>query len=158
MIIKGLNECDFVNYKKASMFISYPYCSFKCQKECGEHCCQNSALTQAPNIEISTEKLVDKYLSNPITSAVVCGGFEPMDSFEDVYNLISCLRSKECLDDVVIFSGYYPNEIQDKIDKLKQFKNIIIKFGRYHPNDTSHYDPILGVQRASLNQYAERIS
>lgn len=157
MIIKGLNECDFVNYKKASMFISFPFCTFKCEKECGEHCCQNSALTQASNIDVNVESLVERYLSNQITSAVVFGGLEPLDSWDDVKIFIETLR-KYTDDDCVIYTGYNKNECEDKIKWLKQFPNIIIKFGRYRPNDTPHYDPILEVQLASSNQSAERIS
>ena len=157
MIIKGLNECDFVNYKKASMFISFPFCTFKCEKECGEHCCQNSALAQASNIDVNVESLVERYLSNQITSAVVFGGLEPLDSWDDVKIFIETLR-KYTDNDCVIYTGYNKNECEDKIKWLKQFPNIIIKFGRYRPNDTPHYDPILEVQLASSNQSAERIS
>ena len=158
MKIKGVTMEDLVNYKKISMFVIFPYCTFKCEKECGEHCCQNSALAQTPSIEVDIEPLVNRYLSNPITSAIVCGGMEPMDSFEDLYNLISCVRNKGCNDDIVIYTGFYKNEILNKIDQLRQFKNIIIKFGRFIPNQKSHYDPVLGVNLASDNQYAERIS
>jgi len=35
MIIKGLIDEDFVNYKKPSMTIMMPYCTFKCDKEYG---------------------------------------------------------------------------------------------------------------------------
>lgn len=158
MKIKGVTMEDFVNYKKTSMFIIFPYCTFKCEKECGEHCCQNSALAQTPSIEIDAEILVDRYLSNPITSAIVCGGMEPMDNFEDLYNLILCVRNKGCNDDIVIYTGFYKNEIINKIEQLKQFKNIIVKFGRFIPNQQPHYDEILGINLASDNQYAERIS
>lgn len=158
MIIKGLDECDIVNYKKTSMFIIFPSCTFKCEKECGEHCCQNSTLVQIPSIEIDVELLVDRYLDNPITSAIVCGGMEPMDSFEDLCSLISMLRNRRCDDDIVIYTGFYKDEILDKIEQLKNFNNIIIKFGRFIPNQEEHYDDILGVKLASHNQYAERIS
>lgn len=157
MKIKGIDECDIVNYKKTSMFIVFPYCSFKCEKECGEHCCQNSALTQLPNIEISIENIVQRYLSNPITSAIVCGGMEPMDSWEDLYDLISYVRNKGCNDEIVIYTGFYENEILDKIEQLKQFPNIIVKFGRFVPNDNPRFDEVLGITLASSNQYAERI-
>jgi len=33
--------------------------------------------------------------------------------------------------------------------------NIIVKFGRYRPNQEKHYDKILGVFLASDNQYAK---
>ena len=37
------------------------------------------------------------------------------------------------------------------------FKNIIIKYGRYIPDQEPHYDEVLGVNLASDNQYAERL-
>ena len=42
-----------VNYKKISMFIIFPTCNFKCDKECGKQVCQNSTLALSPNIDIS---------------------------------------------------------------------------------------------------------
>lgn len=45
----------------------------------------------------------------------------------------------------------------DKVEQLKPFKNIIIKFGRYIPNQTSHHDDVLGVTLASPNQKGELI-
>jgi hypothetical protein len=157
MKLKGIDECDIVNYKKTSMFVIFPYCNFKCEKECGEHCCQNSALAQAPIINIDIMTLVKKYIDNPLTSAVVIGGLEPFDSWNDLKVLITTLR-EQSLDDIVIYSGYYEDEIQDKVSQLKQFPNIIIKFGRYIPNQQPHYDPILEVNLSSDNQYAEVIS
>jgi hypothetical protein len=43
-------------------------------------------------------------------------------------------------------------------EQLKSFSNIIIKFGRFIPNQEPHYDEVLGVKLASDNQYARRIS
>ena len=80
MLIRGLIEEDFVNYKKAAMFIVFPTCTFKCEKDCGIKCCQNSAVAKAAAIEVDVELLVDRYINNPITHAVVCGGLEPIDS------------------------------------------------------------------------------
>ena len=172
MILKGIMMEDFANYKKPSMFIIFPSCTFKCEKECGEHCCQNSALAQTPNIEIDAEVIVDRYLSNPITSAIVCGGMEPFDSFSDLLNLVEIFRS-HTMDDIIIYSGYSKEELENGLfyidgynsnirrsayDYLKSFPNIIIKFGRFIPNQQPHYDPILGVMLASDNQHAERIS
>ena len=157
MQLKDVVMEDFINYKKASMFILFPFCSFKCEKECGEHCCQNSALAQLPNIDVDVESLVKRYLSNQITSAVVLGGLEPLDSWEDIKMFIETLR-KYTDDDCVIYTGYNKDECEDKIKWLKQFSNIIIKFGRFIPNHQSHYDDVLGVTLASENQYAEVIS
>lgn len=159
MVIKELRDEDFVNYKKPSMFIAFPSCTFKCERECGEKICQNSELVKALDINIGVPNLVDRYLSNPITSAIVCGGLDPFDSFEDLWRLIFCLRVKGCNDDVVIYTGYYKNEIPEEyLRRLITVPNIIIKFGRFIPNQLPHYDEVLCVKLASDNQYAERIS
>lgn len=159
MIIKQLLDEDFVNYKKPSMFIGFPTCTWKCEKECGEHCCQNSALAQSPSIDIHIGALVDRYLNNPITSAIVCGGLEPFDSWDDLYELIFYLRSQGCLCDVVIYTGYNESEIPNEyFKKLFELRHIIIKFGRFIPNQEPHYDEVLGVMLASDNQVAKVVS
>lgn len=156
MIIKGIIDEDFVNYKKPSMTIEFPYCSFKCDKDCGQQVCQNSALVNEPNISISIYKVIDRYLNNPITKAIVCQGLEPFDSKDDLITFIDRFRRRTD-DDIVIYTGYTKKELQAEIQLLQNFNNIIIKFGRFIPNQPSHFDDILGVALASPNQYAERI-
>lgn len=156
MLIKNIVQEDFVNYKKPSMFIAFPFCSFKCERECGIKCCQNSPLAQMPNIEVSIDTIVEAYLNNDITKAIVFGGLEPFDSFDDVYALIKALRER-ANDDIIIFTGYNKSEIKQQIILLRQFPNIIIKYGRFIPGDKPHRDECLGIDLASQNQYAERI-
>lgn len=153
MKIKGLISEDFVNYKKPAMTIMFPHCSFKC----GEGYCQNSPLVTAENIELDISDIVIRYLNNPITESVIMQGLEPFDSWNDLIELVDCLRCSTN-DDIVIYTGFNKEEIADKICLLTKYKNIIIKFGRYIPNQEKHYDEVLGVYLASLNQYAERIS
>ena len=157
MIIKGIQEEDFINYKKPSMFISFSSCTWKCEKECGRKVCQNGTLATTPNINIGVKTIVNKYINNPITKSIVCGGLEPFDTFDDLLQLIAYLRVSTD-DDIVIYTGYYKEEIADKMAILSKYKNIVIKYGRYIPNQEKHYDEVLGVYLASSNQYAERIS
>lgn len=153
MKIKGLISEDLVNYKKPSMTIIFPYCTFKC----GEGYCQNSELAKAPIIEMNVNNLVDRYINNPITEAIVMQGLEPFDSWNDLKLFIHELR-EYCNDDIVIYTGYDKNEIIEKINDLSKYTNIIVKFGRYIPNKEKHFDDLLGVYLASNNQYAEKIS
>ena len=157
MVIKGVTVEDFSNYKKPSMFIAFPSCSFKCDKDCGVQVCQNSALAKSPSLDIEADIIVKKYLDNPITKAVVVGGLEPFDSWSDLLLFIEKFRKKS-QDDIVIYTGYYKEEVANKINILKRFSNIIIKFGRFIPGHEKHYDEILGIWLASDNQNAERIS
>ena len=153
MKIKGLITEDFVNYKKASMTIIFPYCTFKC----GKDYCQNSSLAKTPIIEISIDDLVNRYINNPITEAVVMQGLEPFDSWNDLKKFVQKLREYNN-DDIVIYTGYNKDEVIEYVKELSVYPNIIVKFGRYIPNQEKHYDDVLGVYLASNNQYAERIS
>ena len=154
MKIKGLISEDFVNYKKPAMTIMFPHCNgFKC----GAEYCQNSPLSKAEDIEMDISDIVIRYLNNPITESVVMQGLEPFDSWDDLIGLVDCLR-RSTDDDIVIYTGYNKEEIINKVCLLSNYKNIIIKYGRYITNQEKHYDEVLGVYLASSNQYAERIS
>lgn len=158
--VKSIVDENFQDYKKTSMFIAFPKCDFKCFKELGLEIlgCQNYEILKMPDIKIKIDKVFERYVKNPITEAVILGGLEPFFNFDEVYNLISYFRQKNCNDDFVIYTGYYPNEVENYIEKLKKFKNIIIKFGRFIPKSASVFDKILGVKLASKNQFAEKIS
>ena len=158
--LKGIIDEDFVNYKIPSMTLMFPKCSFKCNKEAGKKVCHNTNLARKNDIEIDIYKLCERYLKNPITKAVCCQGLEPMESLEELRNFILVLRLVyKCHDDIVIYTGLNKDEIDpEELHNLSLYSNIIIKYGRYIPDQKSHFDEVLGVELASDNQYAERIS
>ena len=159
MRIKGVLDEDFVNYKLPAMVISSCTCSFKCEKESGIDCCQNGNLVHSETLNVPDGYLIERYQSNPITKAIVIGGLEPFDQWEELYGFISRLRvDYGCGDDVVIYTGYNRDEIEGEILMLCGFDNIVVKFGRFIPGCEPHDDKVLGVKLASDNQYAERIS
>lgn len=77
-----------------------------------------------------------------------------MDSWEDLQVFVKNFRYYKP-DDIVIYTGYTEEEIKDKIEWLSLYENIIIKFGRFIPNQGKHFDEILGIELASPNQYAK---
>lgn len=158
MLVKDIIPTDFVNYKLPSMYIAFPYCSFKCDKENGCQLCQNASLAKQPNIEISANRIVQIYENNqPLCKALVCCGMEPFDSFGDVVDLIVEFREK--FDDpVIIYTGYTEQEAAAYVTALQKFTNIIVKFGRFRPDQPHHMDEILGVELVNPEQYAKRIS
>jgi hypothetical protein len=153
MILKEIKDEDFVNYRKPSMFLGFPRCSFKCDIENGKQVCQNSALATSPDINVPLDEIIERYINNPITEAIVIGGLEPFDTFTQLYKFIKAFRNITD-DDIVVYTGYYEDEIEDMIDKIAPF-HVIIKFGRFIEGQTKHYDTVLGVELASENQYAE---
>ena len=153
MILKEIKDEDFVNYRKPSMFLGFPRCSFKCDKESKKQVCQNGALTTYPNINVPLDEIIERYINNPITEAIVIGGLEPFDTFEQLYEFVKAFR-EVADDDIVVYTGYYEDEIEDMVDKIASF-HVIIKFGRFIEGQTKHYDTVLGIELASENQYAE---
>lgn len=155
MLVTNVKDDDIVNYKKVSMFIGMPYCTGKCWKELGLDCsiCQNNKLQTAKLVDISIDDLIKRFDSSILSNSIVFGGLEPLDSYNDLIAFIKEFR-KEHDDDIVIYTGYKEEEIEDKIKELSKYKDIIIKVGRYIPNRKERYDPILSVILASDNQYA----
>lgn len=159
MRLVNLIEESFTEYKKPHMLLGFPSCSFKCDREYGSPICQNSELARAEKIEIPVEDVVARYLSNDITKAIVCAGLEPFDSYTDVLSLLEELRSKNgCYDDVVIYTGYKPEEVSDRFEKLASYKNVLVKFGRFVPGYKPHYDDALGINLASDNQFSRWVN
>lgn len=160
MRVKAIIQEDFINYKLPSMFISTCFCDWKCciERNLDIGVCQNAPLVQADTKDIDNQTIYFQYATNPITKAVVIGGLEPMIQINEVEELIKLFRKNGENCPFVIYTGYYPNEIPKPLETLKHYQNIIIKFGRFIPNDQSRYDEVLGVTLASSNQYAEVIS
>ena len=156
MLVKGIITEDFVNYKEPCMTIEFPFCNFKCDKENGTQLCQNYSLQFDNNIDISYERIAELYTSNDITKAIVFQGLEPYFDRKVLYELIDVLRNKTD-DPIIIYTGFTEDELNNDIPILKFFRNIIVKFGRYRPNNKPHYYEILGVNLASDNQYAKKL-
>lgn len=160
MRVKDIIDEDFTNYKVSSMFIALGTCNFKCCTESNLPItiCQNQPIAQQKDIEISVDEIFYRYISNSLTSAIAIGGLEPLSMWNDIVDLIKYFREHNCNDVFVIYTGYYENEIEKQINQIKQYKNIIFKFGRFIPNQEKHYDEVLGVYLASNNQYGKVIS
>ena len=158
MKLKGIIDCDFTNYKSPVLTLEFPYCDFKCDKLNGCQVCQNTTLINEPDIEISNEKIWNLYINNPLTKGFCCQGLEPFDSTSDLFQFVNFIRiEKQCKDPIIIYTGYNKNENLYVERLLRNYHNIIIKWGRYVMGDEPHYDAILGVRLASNNQYAEEI-
>jgi len=161
MRVKTVVDEDFTNYKKPSMFIGTISCNGKCCIEAGIplSVCQNDGWRSGAPIVLSNRELCQRYLNNPLTKAIVFGGLEPFEQFKELERFIFTLRRVfGCDDDVVIYTGYNPEELSFELNVLSgHYNNIIVKFGRFVPNSQHRFDEILGVGLASEKQYAVQI-
>ena len=174
--IKDIVDEDFINYKKASMFVITSTCDFKCQKEDPNVNCQNLEIVKLKNKIVNIVSIIDKYIKNNITHAIIFGGLEPIDQIKEILDFISIFR-KYSSDDIVIYTGYTEEELKNKryikiveelsiLDMLVHVNRIhsngdllnnklIIKYGRFKASDEKIYDEVLGINLASSNQYAK---
>lgn len=155
-----INTCDFVNNKNVTFIIySGISCTFKCCKD-NPQICQNSALSKSPKIRSSIKSIIQQYNKQDIAKNITFQGLEVLDNIKQLLWFIYYFRQTNN-DDIYIWTGYTEEECEDFIYLIKnimKFPNIIIKFGRYIPNQQAHYDDTLGVNLASNNQYAIKIS
>lgn len=165
--VKHIVMEDSVNYKKLAMFVSMGRCAWKCCHVNGgfdKKICQNDDLRATPDKEIDLVWLCDQYVNNPLVSAMVLGGLDPLDDMDETMKLCKAFRSVT-EDTIVIYTGYNEDEVVDKVDQLRIFSthsdesgtNLVIKFGRYVPGVESRFSPVLGITLASLNQTAKHI-
>lgn len=160
MKIYGLKPNDVVNYRLPSLFVGMGTCNWKCCTEAGldKSVCQNSALALAPRCEVTPEELCRIYNASKVDEAIVVGGLEPLDDMEGLVDLVREFDTN-CTGDIVIYTGYTEDEKQtiivSDILPLVKRNHLIVKFGRFVPNQEKHYDTILGVNLASDNQYGK---
>ena len=102
--------------------------------------------------------ILHHFAGNPITKAVVVGGMEPVLQVGGLTALISLFRRSGQDAPFVIYTGCYPEETPKELERLKQYVNIIVKFGRFILDQTPHFDEVLSIRLASVNQYAKKIS
>ncbi len=142
------------------MYIGCISCNGKCCIEAGVPVtvCINDQWKTCDTTVVDDDLVIQEYLQDPITEAIIFAGLEPFEQFPEMFAFIQKLREKyECNDDVVIYTGYNKTEISSMISSLIPLKNIVVKFGRFIPNQNKHFDEVLGVSLASDNQYAEVI-
>lgn len=155
MLLIDVKTDNITDYKKTSMYLVFPYCSGKCGPEC-----QNKHLRNISQyIQVRPSDIVDLYATLKTHEAIVMGGLEPLDSIDDVIDIIKEFNniSKPC--DIVIYTGYTEEEYKSKfeldiIDAVKSQKNkVIVKIGRYDSSKKpGWFSNELGVELATSNQ------
>lgn len=152
----NINDADFVNYKEATFNIASGIsCTFKCGKEL----CQNSELSKREAIKCNIDNIIKRYMDQNISHTITFQGLEVLDNAKQLLWFIYYFR-KVSNDTIIIWTGYTKEECENFIYLINkmEYKNIIIKFGRFIPGQEKHFDEILGVYLASDNQFAEKIS
>lgn len=146
----------FQDYKKSAVLFSMCYCDWKCCKEAGVDVCQNLPLAKQEIIGMSFSYALS-FVNKSMTDAIIFGGLEPLLQAEEVIHLIHYFREHGVQKDIVVFTGYYIEEIdKDVLESLTQC-HVILKCGRFIPNRPSKFDDVLGVTLASDNQYGVQL-
>ena len=165
--IKDIIDEDYINYYKPSMFIATNTCNFKCEFEDELNLvkCQNSSIINQPTYTENIQKLINRYMNNILTHAIVFGGLEPLDQLEELLSFIDKFRNVS-QDDIVIYTGYTEDEVKnikyldmnifEYLLSKNKLKNIIIKYGRFKIESEGRFDEVLGITLASKNQYAKQ--
>ena len=155
MILKGIIDESFGDYKLCSMLLITNSCEWKCEG------CQNVHLSTLPSIEYQDDEIFCRFLTNPLSEAIVFGGLEPLDQADEIVKFIRKAKDEYHLGIPLIFyTGYTEEELSSF--KFNSFRDIckeyrgrvIIKCGRYIQNCPPKYDENLGVTLISNNQFS----
>ena len=163
MRVRKLLTERFQDYKVPSMYLAACFCDWKCCPD-KPYVCQNNPVANLPVTDIPDDEILDIYLSDPITEAIIIAGLEPLLQANEVCSLIRRAAERAIRTTFVIYTGYTVCEARDIgfFDELKatgygKDVQVIIKYGRYVPDQQPHFDEVLGVDLVSDNQYAEII-
>lgn len=153
MQLKQIIDESFGDYKQASMLLVTPECTGKCEG------CQNTHLAQLETKNFPDEEIWKRFEKNPFTKAIVMGGLEPFCHIDEVVAFIFSGIERGQDVPIVIYTGYEVDELSlirsQFIQRAKEYRGpVIVKFGRYIPNQTPVYNKHLGVTLASPNQYS----
>ena len=166
MKLKQIIDESFGDYKEAAMLLVTPNCTWKCEG------CQNRHLSQLPTKNFPDEEILKRFFKNPLTSAIVIGGLEPLDDMQDVRHFISALGQKVYSEDlpkptIIVYTGYELDEIEDQLywsglePEMRTYGECILKYGRFNPIYQTKGDGFervdiwnedLGINLASPNQ------
>lgn len=152
-----IDECDLVNYKDPTFTVAMGItCTFKCDRENGTQLCQNYPLTKELVIHYSISKTIGRYKRQSFAKSLTLQGLEPLDNMTQLIWLLIKFR-EETNDKIIIWTGYTEEECSSFIALLNELDihNVIIKFGRFRPNQESHMDELLGVKLVNPEQYAK---
>lgn len=144
----------FQDYKKSAILFSTCYCNWKCCHEAGipESVCQNQKVAQQREVYLPFESVLKK-VNQSFTDAVIFGGLEPMLQADEVVQCIQYLRQHGVKKDIVVYTGYYVEEIDEETLAYLAMNDVILKCGRYIPDRKPKFDAVLGITLASDNQY-----
>lgn len=146
----------FQDYKKSALLLCTCFCDWKCCTELGrdKSMCQNSTLKEVAIKKIPFSEIFDMVTRNTVIDAVIFGGLEPFIQINQVIQCIEYLRERGMTKDILIYTGYYIEEIDEAIIERLKESDVILKCGRYIPDRPPKFDDILGVTLASDNQYS----
>ena len=163
MRLLGEPRTTFNDYKKTGLYIPTSFCTFKCVKEAKAkgidfvECQNHELIKQEFLLDLSAKDVIEEYIENdPFIECIILSGLDPMDSFEETFHFIKEFRELSDLE-IVIFTGYYEHEVLEDLIRLKEFKDITIKFGRYDPSQKPRFDELGEVNLISGNQYFRRL-
>lgn len=144
----------FQDYKKSALLFSTCYCDWKCCHEAGVDIdiCQNQKIAQQREVILPFESVLRK-VNQSFTDAVIFGGLEPLLQPDEVLQCINYLRCHEVTKDILVYTGYYMEEIDEETLMYLTVCDVILKCGRYIPDRKPKFDAVLGITLASDNQY-----
>lgn len=138
-------------YNRYALWLSG--CSIQCEDCCNPHLFKRSSGTQW-SIQKLKEDILNSQKETQIEGISLLGG-EPLDQSESLYNLLKTMHAQNI--GVMLYSGYYLNEIQEDPVKSKVLKFVdLLIDGPYLPSKRETNRRWVGSSNQSIHFLTDR--
>lgn len=148
MLIKGIKH----NVVNDAPFIGALIIAPRCLKDCPG--CQNAHLKQEPDIEVTSDEIIEEVKSNFFNEGIILGGLEWTHSPKELRELVGKALSSNL--EVMLYTYRTEENFKDVFPDLYSLP-IWVKFGEYDKNKTVKGNIHYGITLATSNQYIKKL-
>jgi pyruvate-formate lyase-activating enzyme len=135
-------------------FVGALICAVSCSIGCKD--CFNESVKQEPNRCSYIPNILDEIQANPFNEGVILAGLEWSSQPKELIALVKEATKRHL--PIIIYTGYTSDQFIRRVPRIKEFPNVLIKYGSFNQNLRSFEHKEYGVNLASTNQHIQKIS
>ncbi|MCH4890037.1 radical SAM protein [Acidaminobacter sp. JC074] len=135
-------------------FVGALVCALDCNIGCKG--CFNQSLKEAPIFYKKADEVLDEIMSNPFNEGVILAGLEWSLQPSELMAMIKSCASKNI--PVIVYTGHKIETFLRRVPKIKNYPEVLIKYGAYDESKLSLTHEAYGVRLASTNQNIQSVA
>jgi len=135
-------------------FVGALVCALDCNIGCKG--CFNQSLKEAPIFYKKADEIMDEIMSNPFNEGVILAGLEWSLQPTELLALVKSATVRNM--PVIVYTGHDINTFLRRVPLIKQFTEVLVKYGAYDESKLSLTHEAYGIKLASTNQHIDSIA